>query len=117
MTARRSAAAVLAGACMLAACSSEKPKPAPTSASTYHTKATLSVTTTGDPSADAATIAQLATSAPALRSVINNLHLSLSVDELKTHLSAGVTGSSQARIVAEDIDPTRAAELANADAN
>ncbi len=116
MVAIRFATVALAGVCVVAGCSSSKPAPA--TPSTYHAEVRIAVTATGGGPSDAAqTIAGLATSSQVLRSVIDDLHLSLSADELKAHISAKPVGAGQVQIVAEDSDPTRAARFANSDAN
>jgi capsular polysaccharide biosynthesis protein len=119
MVAIRSATAALAGVCVVAACSSSSShKPAPATPSTYHAEAAITVTTTGAGSSSAAhTIAGLATSPQVLRSVIADLQLHLSADELKAHISARAVGAGRVQIIAEDSDPTRAAKIANSDAN
>jgi capsular polysaccharide biosynthesis protein len=113
MVASRSTAVALAVVATIASCSSKSgPR-------TYHAEAELLVVTSGgDGSRTAAdTVANLATGPDVLRGVQRDLQVSLSVDQLRSKITATVVDGRHIDIVASDTDARRSAEIANSDAN
>jgi capsular polysaccharide biosynthesis protein len=101
-------------ACLSAACSSSKPHPA--APRTYRAEAKLLVAASGGRSSAASSLATAARSPAVLRSVLLDLGLRLSVDELARKLSARTQEGGYVQIVVTDSDAGRAAAIANSDA-